>query len=142
MLYPLLHTFVPPHRGSVVDSIRLKPANSFLQAKKRFLSLCSPSFSPFHLNTTWILSSPSKSLHTKICTNTISHVILFYSLFFFLVPTALRRLTNKCITHPTADAVLLFASFPLPFCLSLILYYHIYVFSSSLSLLHLIVTYS
>lgn len=34
--YPLLHTFVPPHRGSVVDPIELKPANSFLQADKHF----------------------------------------------------------------------------------------------------------
>lgn len=84
--YPLLHTFVPPHHDSVVDPIRLKSTNSFLQAEER-----SPSFS---LNFSLFIPArhgfyrrPSESLHTKICTNTISAMIRYY-FSFFPAPTA------------------------------------------------------
>lgn len=102
----------PPR--SVVDPIRFKSTNSFLQAEER-----SPSFSLSTLPSssqreTWILSSrvgiaSYKNLHK----HHQHHDPLLFS--FFVVPTALRRLTNKCITHPMTDVALLFAPFPMFF---------------------------
>lgn len=90
---------------AVVLSIGLKSTNSFLQAEERSPSLSfslSPpltQFFPFHPSETWILSprvrvASYKNLHK----HHQRHDPLLFS--FFLAPTALRRLTNKCITHP------------------------------------------
>lgn len=108
--YPLLHTFVssPLRQCCRPDLCWSRLIRFFKPAREIGSPFLSLNPSPFVPARCGFYRRASESLHTKICTNTISQHPLVAS--FFSCPAASRRLTNKCITHPTADAILLFGS--------------------------------
>lgn len=90
-LLPTTPYFCSSPPCSIVEPIMLKPANSFLRADElalffhtSLLLTCSPppTLPPCPRARHGFYRGASESLHTKICTNTISHDPLSFSLFF------------------------------------------------------------